>query len=77
MKLEIDNLVYKYIQDCNDATSIFTNTELAKNLVNDLNSLFSLQDVVKSFYCDSKVCINSTGNLCNGWCKGVNELEPK
>ena len=46
MKLQIDNLVYKYKEDCNDASSLFTNTELTKNLVNDLTSLFYLNGVV-------------------------------
>lgn len=48
MKLQIDNLVYKYKEDCNDVSSLYTNTELTRNLVNDLTSLFSLNNVVAS-----------------------------
>mgnify|MGYP003658885595 CR=1 FL=1 len=37
----------------------------------------TLTDVVATSYCDSKICNDSKGNLCNGWCKGVYENEPK
>ena len=40
MKLQVNNIVYKYKEDCVDPSSLFTNTQLTKNLVNDLVDLF-------------------------------------
>jgi hypothetical protein len=44
---------------------------------NALNEQLTLTDVGVTSYCDSKICNDSKGNLCNGWCKGVYKNEPK
>tara|TARA_R110000822_G_scaffold270578_1_gene393476 strand:- start:158 stop:382 length:225 start_codon:yes stop_codon:yes gene_type:complete len=41
------------------------------------NEAINYTQCCETFYCDSKVCSDSKGNFCNGWCKGVNEQEPK
>ena len=30
-----------------------------------------------TFYCDSKKCNDSKGDLCNGYCKGIAETPPQ
>ena len=50
---------------------------LAKSLQKDIEQELTLTDVGVTSYCDSKICNDSKGNLCNGWCKGVYENEPK
>jgi hypothetical protein len=69
MKLQIDNLVYKYKEDCNDASSLYTNTELTKNLVNDLTSLFSLNGVVvpKGTCCLKPKKIGKVNDMFESW----------
>ena len=33
--------------------------------------------VIKPSYCDAKDCNDSEGMICNGYCKGLTETEPK
>ena len=53
--------------------------EYIDDLEDKLNNLVIADVVVPkgTFYCDSKKCNDSKGDLCNGYCKGLAETPPQ